>query len=168
MIPRSEVVTDDAGLVWLQPVAASTRVRHTFGTFLLALLILAGGATWTLLAWPWRLVASAAVAAVGAWLLVGIVLGAGSRVAWSALGVYVQEGARAQQVGWAAVRGLAAAPTGRRWRICIDDGYRPRTTRASFDAGTARQWLDSATEEARRRRLAPTPLRDGTGFTTGS
>lgn len=168
MIPRSEVRTDDTGLTWLQPVESSTRVRHTVGTFLLALLILVGGATWTLLPGPWGVAATAVVVATGAWLLAGIVRGAASRVAWSGLGLYVQDGARAEQVGWLAVRGLAATPAGRRWRIRIDDGYRPHTTRASFEATVARQWLDSAAEEARRRRLFPTPLPDGKGFTTGS
>lgn len=37
VVPRSEVVTDDAGWTWLQPAQRSTRVRHTTGTFFLAL-----------------------------------------------------------------------------------------------------------------------------------
>lgn len=166
MIPRSEVVADDNGWTWLQPVVSSTRARHTLGTFVLALLILTGGATWTLLVWPFGVAATAGVVALGLWLLFSIVRGAASRVAWSGQGVYLQEGARAEQVAWVAVRGLAAAPSGRRWRIRIDDGHRPRTTRASFDAAVARQWLALATEEADRRQLSPTALPDGAGFTS--
>lgn len=165
MIPRSEVVTDDTGWTWLQPLASSTRVRHTVGTFFIALLILTGGATWTLLPQPYNWLATGAVVALGAWLLYGIVRGAATKIAWSDLGLYVQDGGRAEQVGWTAVRGLAAVPAGKRWRVRIDDGYRPRTTRASFETAVARTWLATAAEEAARRRLDPTVLPDGAGFT---
>lgn len=168
MIPRSEVVTDDAGWTWLQPLVSSTRVRHTTGTFFIALLILAGGATWTLLPQPSGAVATSAVVALGGWLLWGIVRGAGTKIAWSDLGLYVQDGGRAEQVGWTAVRGISAVPAGRRWRVRVDDGHRPRTTRASFEAAAARQWLASAADEAGRRRLDPTLLPDGAGFTAGA
>lgn len=166
LIPRSEVVTDEGGWTWLQPSAASTRRRHTAGTFLLALFILIGGATWTLLVSPYRYAATAAVVAAGIWVLTGIVRGAASRVAWSGLGLYVQEGAHAQQVAWTGVRGVVAEPAGGRWRIRIDDGHRPRTTRGSFEAGAARQWLAAAADEAGRRRLSPDVAADGSGFTT--
>lgn len=168
MIPRSEVVTDDTGWTWLQPRASSTRARHTVGTFFIALLILVGGATWTLLAQPYGWLATGAVIAIGLWLLAGIVRGAGTKIAWSDLGLYVQNGGRAEQVGWAAVRGVAAVPAGRRWRLRIDDGHRPRTTRASFEAAPARRWLATAADEAARRSLDPTVLPGGAGFTAGT
>lgn len=168
MIPRSEVVTDATGWTWLQPVTSSTRVRHTVGTFFIALLILVGGATWTLLPQPYGWLTTCVVAGVGAWLLFGIVRGAATKLAWSELGLYVQNGGRAEQVGWTAIRGVEAVPAGRRWRLRIDDGYRPRTTRASFEAAAARRWLATAAEEAERRRLDPTVLPDGAGFTAGA
>ena len=167
VIPRSEVVTDETGWTWLQPVASSTRARHTVGTFFLALAILLGGAAWTLLPRPASVLATAAVTAAGLWLLWGIVRGAGSRIALSDLGLYVQDGGRAAQVGWAAIRGISAAPMGRRWRISIDDGYQQRTTRTGFDVQVAREWLAHATAEAARRQLAPVALPDGAGFTSG-
>ena len=168
VVPRSEVVTDDAGWTWLQARPASTRVRHTVGTFFLAALIVVGGATWYLLQPPLHVVATVGVVALGIWLFVAIVVGAASRVALSDLGLYVQDWGRAEQLGWAAVAGVTAVAAGRRRRICIDDGTRSRTTRAAFDAGAARQWLDLVTAEAQRRRLNPHTLADGGGFTSRS
>lgn len=165
VVPRSEVVTDDNDWTWLQPVERSTRVRHTAGTFVLALLILVGGATWTLLARPAAIVATTVVVVTALWLLAGIVRGAGSRIAMSGLGLYVQDGGRAAQVGWTAVRGVTARRSGRRVRIRIDDGHRSTTTRTSFEAAAARQWLELTTAEAARRQLEPVALPDGTGFT---
>ena len=165
VLPRSEVVTDDTGWIWLQPVERSTRVRHTVGTFFLALLILVGGATWTLLSPPVGAALTAAVVALGLWLLAGIVRGAASRVALSGLGLYVQDGGRAAQVGWTAVRAVTAEANGRRVRIRIDDGHRARTTRTSFEAPAARTWLAAAEAEAARRQLRPVALPNGAGFT---
>jgi hypothetical protein len=165
VVPRSEVVTDDNGWTWLQPVVSSTRTRHTAGTFVLAVLILAAGATWTLLPQPAALAATGVVVVTGLWLLAGIVRGAASRVALSALGLYVQDGGSAEQVGWTAVHSVAAQPHHGRWRISIDDGTRARTTRAGFEPAAARQWLELVTAEAARRQLAPVPLAEGSGFT---
>lgn len=168
VVPRSEVTTDETGWTWLQPRPASTRVRHTLGTFVLAALIVLGGAAWYLLPPPYPLPATLLVAAVGVWLLVGIAFGAGSRVALSDLGLYVQDGGSAAQLGWSAIAGVTAVTAGRRWRIRIDDGARSRTTRAAFEVPVARQWLALVTAEAERRRLSPMALPDGGGFTSRS
>lgn len=151
---------------WLQPVPSSTRIRHTLGTFVLAVLIFSGMATAILLPPPASLAATTVVAAVALALFVAIVRGAGSRLALSGLGLYVQNGGRAQQVGWAAVRGVYGTPARGRLRVVVDDGYRPRTTRAAFESAVARRWLDLAAAEAQRRQLRPQPRPDGLGFTT--
>lgn len=164
--PRSEVVMDEAGWTWLQPRTGSTRARHTLGTFLLAVLILIALATSTLLPRPASVAATALVIGVGAILLARIVRGAASRVALGGVGIYLQNGGQAHQVGWPAVRGVSGRPRRRRVHIVIDDGYRPRATRATFDAEHARQWLRLAAEEARRRRLEPVMLDDDLGFTS--
>ena len=164
VVPRSEVTTDEVGWIWLQPRPASTRLRHTLGTFVLAALIVAGGATWYLLPPPYPVPATLAVAAAGIWLLIGIAFGAGSRVALSDLGLYVQDGGSAAQLGWAAIAAVTAVRTGRRWRIRVDDGTRSRTTRAAFDIAAAQQWLALVTAEAGRRQLDPVALPDGAGF----
>lgn len=168
VIPKSEVVTDEVGWTWLRAAERSTRLRHTTGTFFLSLFIICAGATWILLPAPAGQIATVAIVALGLWLLAGIVRGAASKVALSELGLYMQDGGSAAQVGWAAVRGVQAAPAGRRLRIRIDDGHRPRTTRAAFDAGAAREWLALAEVEAGRRQLAPITLPEGAGFTTPS
>lgn len=165
--PRSEISVDQ-DWTWLQPVAASTRMRHTLGTFVLAALILAGMATSTLLSPAAALPATAAVAGTAVALFVAIVRSAGSRLALSGLGLYLQNGGRARQVGWAAVRGVHVRRTRGRVRLVIDDGYRARATRATFQTDVARQWLALAAEEARRRRLDPQPDPDGLGFTTAA
>lgn len=165
VVPHSEVTTDEAGWTWLQPRPASTRVRHTLGTFCLAALIVIGGATWYLLPPPYPLPATLLVVAVGVWLFVGIAFGAGSRVALSDIGLYVQDGGSAAQLGWSAIVGVTAVSAGRRWRIRIDDGSRSRTTRAAFDVAVARRWLALVLAEADRRRLDPVVLPDGAGFT---
>lgn len=163
--PRSEVVSDAAGWTWLQPVESSTRARHTAGTFVLAVLILAGMATSTLLPLTSAVPATAVVVAAAGWLVAAIVRGAASRLALSDLGLYVQDGARVLQVAWTAVEAVTARPAGGRWRIHVDDGHRPRTTRAAFETPVARAWLELATAEARRRRLEPEALPNGRGFT---
>jgi hypothetical protein len=163
--PRSEVVASD-DLTWLRPVESSTRARHTLGTFLLAVLILAGGATATLLPPAAALPVTAAVIAAGLALLVAIVRGAGSRLALSDVGVYLENGGSAHQVGWAAVRGLYGRPVRGRVRVVVDDGYRPRSTRATFELAAARDWLELAAAEAQRRQLQPLSRPDGLGFTT--
>ena len=165
VVPHSEVITDEAGWTWLQPRPASTRVRHTLGTFGLAALIVAGGATWYLLPPPYPLPVTLLVATVGVWLLVGIAFGAGSRVALSDVGLYVQDGGSAAQLGWSAIAGVTAVSAGGRWRIRIDDGTRARTTRAAFDIAVARRWLALVLAEADRRRLDPVAMPDGAGFT---
>jgi hypothetical protein len=164
--PRSRIVAAAGGLTWLEPVEASTRARHTLGTFLLALLILIGGATATLLPVAAAVPATALVVAAAGWLLLCIVRDAGTRLALSGTGVHLLQGARAQQVGWAAIRGVTARRRGRRLRVVIDDGHRPVTTRASFEAAVTRRWLELVTAEARRRRLDPVVAPDGLGFTT--
>lgn len=163
--PRSEVVVDD-DWTWLQPVVSSTRLRHTLGTFLLAVLILAGGATATLLPPPSSVSATVGVAAVGLWLFVAVVRSAGSRVGVSGLGLYLQNGGSAYQVGWPAIQGVHTTPAGARVRLVIDDGYRPRTTRATFDPAVTRSWVEIAVAEASRRQLHPQPRPDGLGFST--
>lgn len=166
--PRSEVVAEATGWTWLQPVRTSTRRRHTLGTFLLATLIVIGMATATLLPPPASVAATVAVAGAAIALFVAILRSAASRIALSGAGVYLQEGAHAQEVGWAAVRGLTTAPRRGRVRIVIDDGYRSRTTRSAFDVAPAAKWLEEARHEAARRRLHPIVAPDGMGFTTPS
>lgn len=161
--PRSEVVVE-GDWTWLQPVQSSTRVRHTVGTFLLAVLIFLGMVTAILLPPPASMAATAVLAALAIALFVAIVRSAGSRLALSGLGLYVQNGGRAHQVGWAAVRGVYGAPARGRMRVVIDDGYRPRRTRAAFESAVAHRWLDIAAAEAERRQLRPQPHPDGLGF----
>ena len=165
--PRSSVVVED-DLTWLRPVESSTRMRHTLGTFLLAVLILAGGAAFTLLPAPVSLAATVVVVALGVALFVSIVRSAGSRVALSDVGLYLQNGGRAYQVGWAAVRGVYGRPARGRLRVVIDDGYRARSTRAAFETDAAQRWLDLVTAEAARRQLQPRPPAEGPGFTSGA
>lgn len=166
--PRSEVAAEPDGWTWLRPVAASTRRRHTLGTFLLAVLILGAMATATLLGSPAAIVATVAVAALAATLLIAMVRSAASRVALSGVGIYLQEGASALAVGWPAIRGVTGVARAGRVRIVIDDGYRSRTTRGAFDPAVAAQWLDEATREAARRRLNPQAADNGLGFTAAS
>ncbi|MPZ73522.1 MAG: hypothetical protein GEU74_09875 [Nitriliruptorales bacterium] len=166
VIPRSEVVVDAAGWTWLQPAPGSTRARHTAGTFALAILFVAGMAAWTLLPQPAAAVATAVVAAAAATLLWRIIRGARSRLAWSPIGIYVQNGGQAQQLAWAAVHGVATSPSGRRLRVVVDDGYHRVVSSADFDPDCVRRWLMSLLQEAKRRRLEPVVVGPGPGFTT--
>lgn len=166
LLPRSHVTTDGHGMTWLEPVRRSTRVRQPAGTFILAVLIVVGGATATLLPPAPAAVGTAAVIGAAAAVLWSVVRGAASRVAVTPAGVYVEDGARTSQLAWSAVRGIRGQRAGRRVRITVDDGQRPVTTRASFEVDAARRWLDLASQEAQRRRLEPRPEPDGLGFGT--
>jgi hypothetical protein len=111
----------------------------------------------------WLLPKSEVVRDAGGWIW--LVRGAGSRLALSDLGLFVQDAGHVAQVGWAAIVGVQAVPARGRWRIRIDDGYRPRTTRTTFDVPAARDWLALVTTEADRRQLALQVLPGGAGFT---
>ncbi|MGH3665448.1 MAG: hypothetical protein ACRDU8_05075 [Egibacteraceae bacterium] len=164
---RSEVVTDDQGWVWLQPQRASIRYRHTFASFLLALVVLVAMATATLLPPPAAVPATAGVSGLGVLLVIRTARDGQTRLGLSAVGILMAEGLRVAQVGWDAVEGLYGIGAGSRVRITLAAGRDSRTTRVGFDRSAAREWLQQATAEAGRRRLEPVPVDEGLGFTAG-
>ena len=164
---RSEVATDEAGWVWLRPQAASLRYRHILASLLLAVVVLAGTATATLLDPPLALPATAVPAGLAVALARRVARDGHTRVGLSAAGVLLIEGAGVTQLGWTAVEGLQAVGGPGRVRIALAAGRESRTTRATFEAGPARAWLERAATEASRRQLHPVRAPDGAGFTTG-
>ncbi len=163
---RSEVVRGEGGWLWLQPSRDSLRLRHTFASFLLALLILMAMATATLIPLAAAVPATAVVAWLAAALVVRTAREGRTRLGMSGVGLLVQQGASFRQVSWAAVRGLSGRQVGGRVRIALDAGRDSMRTRAGFDDDAARAWLTQATCEARRRNLDPVASGDGLGFTT--
>lgn len=163
---RSEIAADD-GWLWLRPRRASTRLHHSFASFLLAVLVLTGAAAATLLP-PLLAVPTTAAAAVAVvWLVLRTAREGQTRVGLCEVGVLLQDGSFVVQVGWQALRGLRGVAAGSRVRIAVDAGTDSRTTRTAFDRDAARGWLERAAREARRRNLQPQAVDTGLGFTAG-
>lgn len=163
----SEVV-DAEGALWLRPQRVGTRWRHALASMVLAMLILGGAATATLLPYAAAVPATAAVAAGCVLLVRRTTLAGASRIGLTASGVTVLDGLRSVEVVWSAVESLRGEPLlGNRVRIVIEAQELSRRTRSAFDREAARLWLERATAEAQRRRLDPEPAANGLGFITG-
>jgi hypothetical protein len=164
---RSRVEVDEAGWTWLRPDPASTRIRHSTATFVLAVLVLAGMAAYSFL------VPAAAVVVVGALVVAGLALvvrtarSANTRAAVSELGVVLQTGTHLLQAGWPALDAVIGTRVGARVRLTVEAGGDRTTGSGTFEEQPARAWLERCAAEAARRNLDPQPLPDALGFRGG-
>lgn len=161
---RSQVVSEH-GWLWLRPVTGSVRLQPSLASLLLATLVPAAIAAWSLLPRVAGVPLTAVLVALGAMVVVRTALQGATRLAMGDLGVVIQDGAQVAQVAWGAIEGLRGVRVRGRVRIALDAGRDSRVSRAGFDPEAAREWLDHAAAEADRRNLRPVAAENGLGFT---
>lgn len=178
--PRSEVVADSVGWVWLQPHEPSLRRCQGWAAVYVAILAVALFGALDYLPG----VASVAVAAVAGgaalWLLRRIYYVANARVAASSIGVLVHTGLNVFELGWDAVDSVTAAASDRgrvrgagedggqtgggRAAVVVAVGREAHATPARFDEPDVRQWLEQCAEAAREAGETVAAAEAGLGF----
>ncbi|HEX6254419.1 MAG TPA: hypothetical protein VFZ70_01280 [Euzebyales bacterium] len=164
----SRVAADGDGWTWLAADRRGARLRMTFWSTVLSvlLIVLAGAATLPPL--PVAVPLVAAVLGTGLWLGTTLWNRAHSAVAVSALGVAVRSGFDTAQIAWRALHGVVAEPVGSRVRIVVEAQDTRHRTAATFTRAVALDWLARCEQEAVHRQMHPRPLLDGTGFRTSA
>ncbi len=163
--PRSEVVVDDDGWVWLRPHRASLRRNQVLAWALLVGALATGAAGIAFLdPLPGGVLAAASfVVALG--LLRAGTRGAHTRAGVCEVGLLLQSGARVIQAGWPAITAMRGEHRGQRVRLVVATDQGPtHRTHATFERRAVAEWLERAADAARAAGRTVEPERDGFGL----